>query len=142
MGVGIDVGMDWFDVSWRQRARDCERLFEGNDALLDTLPCCSAPILATGTYYRTRRFRLCPIDPHADFLFGLGAGHPQTMRPKIDPWFDEARQPWAEGLALIRPNKLTKLERVRLDKITLARTVGVYHPIYNPPLTSTTVPVM
>ncbi len=53
-------------------------------------------------------------DPRADFILGLGAGHPKTLRPKADVWLTEARQSMNEGMALAAANNQSGPERVRL----------------------------
>ena len=58
--------------------------------------------------------RLVQADPHADFIFGLGAGHPTALRPLAEPWMKEARQ----ALAIARDSASTHgqpgRERIRL----------------------------
>jgi hypothetical protein len=53
-------------------------------------------------------------DAQADFIFGLGAGHPKTLRPKAGPWLAEARQALAKGIALAKAHNRIGPERVRL----------------------------
>lgn len=46
--------------------------------------------------------RAVQADPHADFVFGLGAGHPTTLRPQADAALRQARQTLATRSAYAR----------------------------------------
>src|SRR5699024_11167208 len=58
--------------------------------------------------------RVVQADTCADFVFGLGAGHPTALRPQAQSLLDEARQALVEGQALASANSQPEPERVRL----------------------------
>lgn len=56
--------------------------------------------------------RAVQADPCADFIFGLGAGHPTALRPKADALLHEARQTLAVRRTYARANGLPIPQRV------------------------------
>lgn len=58
--------------------------------------------------------RAVQSDAQADFILGLGAGHPTALRPKAQPRLNAARQALAQGTALAQANGQPKPQRVRL----------------------------
>src|SRR5699024_4235561 len=95
----------------RENAAILKRVFTG---LRQHWP--DTPIVVRGDmgFAQPELMRVVQADTCADFVFGLGAGHPTALRPQAQSLLDEARQALVEGQALASANSQPEPERVRL----------------------------